>query len=555
VRAQASAMLMAALLAATRVAPALAQPAIRDRPSERELEQPEYLPPAQPDAFDLPPIEEPRMPEATGRTVQIDAFAFEGNRVVDTVALQKIAEPYRGRRVDLSELEALRVAITRYYVEQGYINSGALLPEDFYRNGTVRLRIVEGRLSEIRASGLGRLREWYVEQRLLRRDETLDVDTLQERFQLLLTDPLFTKINARLQPGARPGEAILDLDATRARPWELSLYFNNYQAPSVGAEVAGASGVLRNLTGLGDTLQADLAAGIEDGNYYLLSWRIPVIYRTDVFARYQHEKSSVIEEPLDVLNLDSELDSYEVGVSHALLDTLRHRLSLDLLYTHRENSTSVLGEPFSFVPGEPTGTSKVDAWRFAQEYLHRRAKDSFAARSTFTWGETNVQDNLAPPQFVPAQDYFSWIGQAQYARLLARNGTNLLARATVQWSPDRLVPMERFALGGISTVRGYRENQVVRDQGYSLTVEVRYPLLDRPAEPHRLYLVPFFDAGAAWNRGESQQALRSVGLGINWQFRKLSAELYYGVQLVDPDVETSGDLQDEGIHFQVRYAF
>jgi hemolysin activation/secretion protein len=495
------------------------------------------------------------MPLATGRTLRVDAFAFEGNRVIGTAALQRIAEPYRGRQLDLAEIEALRVAITRHYIDQGYINSGAVLPQDFYREGIVQFRIVEGRLSEVRASGLGRLRESYVEERLVRRDEALDVDTLQERFQLLLTDPLFTKIDARLQPGAQPGEAILDLDVVRARPWELSLYFNNYQAPSVGAEVAGASGVLRNLTGLGDTLQADLAAGIEDGDYYLLSWRIPLRYRTEVFARYQHEKSTVVEEPLDVLDLDSELDSYEVGVSHALLDTLRHRLSLDVLYTHRENSTSVLGQPFSFVPGEPTGTSEVDAWRFAQEYLHRRAVDSFAARSTFTWGETNVQEGLAAPQFVPAEDYFSWIGQAQYARLLAKNGTNLLARATVQLSPDRLVPMERFALGGIFTVRGYRENQVVRDQGYSVTLELRYPLLDRAAGPHRLYLVPFFDAGEAWNRGEAHQSLRSVGLGINWQFRKLSAELYYGAQLVEPEVETSGDLQDDGVHFQVRYAF
>jgi hypothetical protein len=31
--------------------------------------------------------------------------------------------------------------------------------------------------------------------------------------------------------------------------------------------------------------------------------------------------------------------------------------------------------------------------------------------------------------------------------------------------------------------------------------------------------------------------------------------LYYGHRLVEPEVETSGDLQDDGIHFQVRYDF
>jgi hemolysin activation/secretion protein len=550
-----SAILLATFLAVHHPTHTCAQPALRERPSERQLEAPEYLPPPDRDAFELPPVDQPGVPEPTGRVVQVEGYVFEGNRVIDTPTLQKLAEPYRGRQVDLAELEALRMAITRYYVEQGYINSGALLPQNFYRNGTVHFRIVEGRLSEIRTHGLGRLRQSYVAQRLARPDESLDVDTLQERFQLLLTDPLFARLNARLQPGAEPGEAVLDVDVTRARPWDLSLYFNNYQAPSVGAEVAGATGVLRNLTGVGDALLADFALGVEEGNYYLLEWRVPVVYRTDVFARYQHEETSVIEEPLDTLDLDSDLNSYDFGISHALLDSLRRRLSLEAFYTHRENSTSLLGEPFSFVPGERTGTSKVDAWRFAQEYAQRGATDSFTLRSTFTWGETNVREDLAPSDIVPARDYFSWIGQAQYARLLAKNGASLLARGTVQLSPDRLVPMERYALGGILTVRGYRENQVVRDQGYSVSLELRYPLLERPAQSHRLYLVPFFDAGEAWNRGESHQALRSVGVGINWQFRKLSAELYYGVQLVEPEVETSGDLQDEGIHFQTRYAF
>jgi hemolysin activation/secretion protein len=546
---------VAAALTVAPVAAALGQPPVLDRPSARELEQPGYLPPEEAEPFELPPVEEPAPPQATGRMLQVNAYVFEGNRVIGSDVLQQIAAPYRGRQVDLAELEALRVALTRHYIDDGYINSGAVFPEDFYRDGTVHIRIIEGRLSQVRTTGLGRLRQSYVTQRLLRPDEPLNVNALQERFQSLLTDPLIAKVNARLQPGAEPGEAILDLDVTRARPWDLSVYFNNYQPPSIGAQVAGASGVLRNLTTLGDTLQADFSHGIEGGDNYYVSWRVPVVYRTELFARYQHEQSTVVEEPLDVLDLDSKLDSYEAGVSYALLDTLQQRLSFDLLYTHRRNSTSLLGQPFSFVPGEPTGTSKVDAWRFAQEYVRRGSTDSLAARSTFTLGDTNVDESLAPADIVPAKHYFTWIGQAQYARLLAKNGTNLVLRGLVQLSPDRLVPMERFALGGIGTVRGYRENQVVRDQGYSVSVELHYPLFDFPAERHRLELVPFFDAGEAWNRDESHQELRSLGLAISWALRGLHVDFYYAAKLVTPEIETSGDLQDDGIQFQVRYVF
>src|SRR5262249_47716310 len=148
------------------------------------------------------------------------------------------------------------------------------------------------------------------------------------------------------------------------------------------------------------------------------------------------------------------LDSYEVGISHTLVETLARRFSLGLTYTHRENSTTLLGEPFSFVPGEPTGTSRVDAVRFDQDFLQRWENQALAARSTFSWGETNVDPSLGPPDIVPAKRYFFWLGQAQYTRRVMQNGASVLLRGTLQWTQDHLVPLEQFAMGGYGSVRG-----------------------------------------------------------------------------------------------------
>jgi hemolysin activation/secretion protein len=485
----------------------------------------------------------------------VTGFAFEGNAIFSSAALQAVAAPYAGRKITAGELEELRLALSRYYVDRGYINSGALLPPDFYRDGILHFRIVEGRIDQVRLQGLGRLHESYVRDRLTREDEPLNVNVLQERFQLLLTDPLFAKVNARLQPGAAPGLATLDVDVARARPWDLSVYFNNYQPPSIGAEAAGVSGVLRNLTGRGDTLDATLQQGQESTGNYTLGWLVPLAYGTEARARYIHEQSTVLEEPLDALDLGSTQDSYEFGLAQTLLDTLKRRFTLGLTYTHRENSTTLFGDPFSFVHGEDTGTSKVDAWRFEQDYIERWPVQTFALRSTFTWGRTNVDPDTPPVELVPTRNYFFWLGQAQLSRLVLKNGATLSLRGTLQWTDDRLVPLERIAVGGRYSVRGYRENQLVRDQGYYASVELRYPLFERRAQRHRLFLVPFFDFGEAWNRGEDRERLSAVGVGLNWELHGLSAELYYGKRLAEPGIETSGDLQDEGVHFQVRYQF
>lgn len=545
----------AGCLASCRALPADEPPQIGDRPSSRELEKPTYLPEKPPEKFQLPPVEERDLsPGVTGQTLEAKGFVFEGNKVIPSDELQRIAAPFVASNVSSAELEELRQNLSKYYIERGYINSGALLNPGFYQEGIVHVSIIEGRVENVRLTGLGRLRESYVRDRLVRPDEPLDVNVLQERFQLLLTDPLFAKMNARLQPSSAPGRATLDVEVTRARPYDLSIFADNYRSPSIGAEAVGLAGRIRNLTGLGDVVDATVQGGRERNDRFSLRWAVPVMdTRTLIQARYDHGRSSVLEEPLDVLDVKSVLDSREIGIAHTLVKTIRREFSFGMTFAHRENSTELLGEPFSFVPGEPTATSKIRAWRADQDFVQRWEKQALALRSTFTWGRTNTIETQGNSDIIPPKYYFFWLGQSQFTRRVMDNGSAVLLRANVQWSRDRLVPLERFAIGGATTVRGYRENQLVRDQGFNATIEFRYPLLDRSATRHRLLLVPFVDYGEAWNKGEDRDALAAIGLGFNYQFRGFSAELYVGKHLSEPEAKTSGDLQDHGIHFQLRY--
>lgn len=52
-----------------------------------------------------------------------------------------------------------------------------------------------------------------------------------------------------------------------------------------------------------------------------------------------------------------------------------------------------------------------------------------------------------------------------------------VARAAAQLTPDSLLPLEQFSVGGIATVRGYGQNQLVTDNGVLGSLEVRLPAL------------------------------------------------------------------------------
>jgi hemolysin activation/secretion protein len=533
-------------------------PGVIDRPSEQPLPAPDYLPDKDLKPFELPPLDRPDEAPAEGEPLlDVEGFIFDGNKVIPTEILDRVAEPYAHRRLSIAQLEELRQKLTHVYIDRGYVNSGVLLEDDFLQNGIVRFQVIEGRVQGLRTSGLGGLLPSYLRQRLVREGEVLNVNALQERFQLLLSDPLFSKVNARLEPGERPGLATLDVDVTRARPWELSVYANNHRPPSIGTRALGIAGTVRNLSGAGDTLFASAETGLDDEvlfnrPQYDISWTAPIVYRTDLLLRYEYGSSSVIEEPLDSLNIDSRFESYEAGLSHALVDSPARRVSVGVNFNRRKNSTDLLGIPFSFVAGEPTGTSTVRATRFQQDWIERWESQALAVRSTFSWGQTNTIASTDPA--VAPQRFLVWLGQANFVRRVLQNGANVSMRGTVQATQDRVVPLEQFTLGGVFSVRGYIENQVVRDRGYNASIEFRYPIFQNPGQRYQVMAVPFFDYGRAGNQGEESQQLSSIGLGLTAEHKGFLGELFYGYQLDDIDAKKTGTLQNHGIHLQVRYA-
>jgi hemolysin activation/secretion protein len=536
-----------------------------DRPSARSLLPPDYAPNRSSESFSLPPVPASVGNNLEQRTFFVKHILLDGNSVFPEQGLRPVARPYEGRDVSIAELEELRQKLTRFYIDHGYVNSGAIIPTDAFKDGELRIKIVEGRLDEVRVKGLERLREGYVINRLSDEpDKPFNLQALQDKYQLLLSDPLISRMNGRILPGATPGHSILDLDVTRAKPYQLSLFGNNQRPPSIGAEAFGLNGQLRNLIGLGDSLDFTFITS-EGSTRYAGGFSLPVTdWGTQAFFHFDEGDSMVLEEPIREIDIKSQAHSLEGGVSHPLINTLRQRLNLGVMLAVRENETTLLDRPFSFVPGEPTGRNQATVWRLFQDYSQRWDNHALAFRSTFSVGinalgatpERAVPDNLRNlNQQYPDSEFFAWLGQGQYAWRMFDNGSQFVLRGNAQFSDEPLLPLERIAVGGLNTVRGYRENQLVRDQGYSMSTEFHFPLLggSDPIARHRLTLIPFMDYGKAWNHGEQSTELYSVGAGFEWQFKPVSVEFFYGYALNKAKPKQKGDLQDNGLHFKAHW--
>jgi hemolysin activation/secretion protein len=105
-------------------------------------------------------------------------------------------------------------------------------------------------------------------------------------------------------------------------------------------------------------------------------------------------------------------------------------------------------------------------------------------------------------------------------------------------------------------VRGYRENQLVRDNAFLFSIESRIPVHpDLTGSNFSVQLAPFIDVGRSWNAKFSTpdpETLASIGVGLRLGFfDRAFANVYWGQQLNHvTEPSPKNDLQDNGVHVQ-----
>jgi hemolysin activation/secretion protein len=495
--------------------------------------------------------------------VLVRKIVVKGNTVFSPQELAEVTAPYENRVLSGEDLESLRRALTLYYVNHGYINSGAVLPDQAVVDGVITFQVIEGKLGSIEIEGNRWFKDAYIKDRVeLGAGPPLNLAPLQQRLQLLQQDPRISSLHADLRPGVQLGESVLNVKVEEKTPFYAWFAFNNYQSPSVGAEQGILTLSHQNLTGHGDVLS--LTYGRSEGMDPLLDiwYAVPLNPQdTTLFLRYRQDNFNVIDEIFGPLDTESRCSIYEITLRHPLYRTLNQEFALALSGNYLEDKTFLLGEPFSFYPGVENGESAVTALRFLQEWIYRTQREVIAARSRFTFGVDALDATIHQSSSIPDGKFISWLGQFQYARILKTWDMQLLFRTDAQVANQPLLPLEQIAVGGRYTVRGYREDLLVRDQALISSVELRVPIVQNAPWAEYLQLAPFADYGYARNVELPTfwpRSIYSIGLGLRWGvplvkspvMLRLDFEFYWGYALVDVN-PPDHNIQDDGIHFQI----
>ncbi|MCU0541125.1 MAG: BamA/TamA family outer membrane protein [Oscillatoriaceae cyanobacterium Prado104] len=508
--------------------------------------------------------------QVSGSTIALKitgVTAFSQGRIEKEISA--IAQQFIGREFTNDEfiifLKAAADLVTQIYRNQGYIYAEAQPVSTIVTDGGfVEINVNEGSVSEIIIQGRQRLNLSYICSRIESgTGSPFSTVKLEETLRLLRLDPFLESVEASLQVGSDNNKA-LTVTVKETKPFAASVSFDNYFPPSVGSERIGINLRYQNLTGIGDEIAGAYFRTTSGGAEVVdLSYRLPLNPNNGTLqARVAFNQNKVTQSDFADLGIRGDTELYQVIYRQPIVRSTDRELAVIGGFTHQNGQTFIFEQtpvPFGIGPDE-NGVSRTSVILFGQDYINRSASGSWSARSQFSFG-TGLFDATTNDSPIPDGHFFKWNGQAQRVQQLNRNHL-LILQTDLQLTPHSLLPSQQFVIGGVQSVRGYRQNARAGDNGLRLSAENRIAVRRNAAGNPTIQLAPFVELGTVWNAANNpnqlprQTFLISTGLGVVWQpflgIDGLSVRVDWGMPLTNLG-DRGNNLQEKSLYFGVGY--
>jgi hemolysin activation/secretion protein len=423
----------------------------------------------------VPAQEAAAAPKPPERKVDIDAYDIDGNSKLDRETLESAVYPYLGPQRSREDVEAARTALEHAYQERGYQSVVVEIPPQTVTNGIVKLHVVEAPIGRVRVVGSHYYLPSVIKQQLpafapgqvpnLREAQTelTEVNRLPGR-----------RVTPTLKPGQTPGTIDVDLHVTDQLPLHASAEVNNDHSPNTDP--------LRTIATVhyDDLWQAGQSASftwlrapqnVHSGQVFSASYLAPIWDSPWNILTYGYQSNSDVN-TLGGTNVLG--NGYTIGLRGVLqlpsFGNFAHSLNFGLDFKH-------------FLEGVTLGTSgtmvNVDYWPLTAAYnLEWLTTDvEVTSSTTLVLGTRGL--GSPPAEFENnrafARANFVHLGtDITYKQQLPFESLGVI-RAAAQIASEPLLSSEQFAAGGLTSVRGYLQSEVVGDDGILESSELRSP--------------------------------------------------------------------------------
>ena len=466
--------------------------------------------------------------ESSKQTAQGEAITFELKRIVTDESavltdaeLDAIIKPYQGQQVQLSDIYTIVDKINALYSEKGYVTCRAFLPPQTIEDGTVKLLLIEGKTGNTFVAGNKYTKTKYITNRLhLAEGEIANVKQLNKDL-LLFNATNSTQLRIVLKAGEKPGTTDYEITAYEPKRDNWTIFEDNAGSESSGEYRTGLFFNTKSLSGNCDALSLGtvLSEGTKAAN--VMYSRSLGRSGTKMNLLYSTNATEVVKGDYED-KIKGHANSYAIGLVQPLLVNETTRMELSLDFNRQSSKTDWL---------EGIRRNMVDDT--VQDVALGFAMTNYGTSHVFYQKHSYVggHSESTPDMFSESSQNFGFYKfNGMYQKLYAADQMWNL-RADAQWSgSEGMVSSRQFYVGGMYSVRGYKENYLGGDSGFTFSAEYAVPVINKNTSAFT-----FFDYGHVYGNGQSDDqhnVLASVGLGLRSTINQYcSAALTLGIPL------------------------
>lgn len=538
--------------------------------------------------IEIAPLAERPLGVDEGPQLQVDAFKLVGFDIPDGIDLtmNEVLELIEGERTSrngvftVGQLQKLADQLTNLYRERGMILAHAFIPQQKVEDGTVRIEIMQGVLGSVVFEG-------EAEEALIYNDQVLQLpfeDLMGQSVTVgSVEQALFSLVDypgigffGIFRPGREVGDTELLVKVDKQPEHVFSVGLDNHGSEQTGEYRMYADATWNSPTGYADRLYAKIQHSLSPAQalYGEVDYLLPKFHADLDFGIRLSRNDYEVEETVRQQGIveDASINAAWKAIRGR---TLNLTVGAELEKRHYETEGD-LGDNFD----DLTILKLAGSYDHTDTWLAGLLGDDATAISQGTLRYSHGFADLLGAMEAENDTNSSRVGKGgihagaefdklEFAFLRYQNLTrsqSLMFRLQGQWSPDMLVSIEQYSLGGPTSVRAYPAAQYLADTAFTTSLEYQFEFPgSQDSEAfwgHKwgeiLRVIVFADYG--WGElndplGSELDKLELAGAGLGLRLNipdRLTAAVTVAAPLAEADPANDRDPQ---YFFNLRYTF
>lgn len=414
------------------------------------------------------------------RSLEILEYRVEGVKTLSLADVEAAVYPFLGPDKSPEDVEAARAALEKAYASQGYQTVAVSIPQQQVTDGVVTLQVTEGKVGRLRVRGS----HYYDIEAIKEQAPSLKEGTVPD-FNAVSADIVALnqlsdrKVTPSLRAGATPGTVDVDLTVEDKLPLHGSLELNNRTSANTTALRLNAMVRYDNLWQLGHSLSVSYQIAPEnpkDAKVFSASYLAKVPDWNEIsFLFYGVNQDSDVN---SLGSMDVAGKGQVIGTRAVLTlpgeEGFFHTLSVGPDYKNFHEAvnegSSGYQTPITYWPVTATWSG---TWTAEGSQTQANAGVTFAFR-----GMGSSPGEFDNKRYKSGGDFVYFRGDVARTQDLPQ-GLQLWAKLQGQAANAALISNEEYSAGGLDTVRGYLESEVLGDSASLASLELRGPSLSR----------------------------------------------------------------------------